>query len=117
MTYKVLKNLEIIFISLLLLTGFGGCQTPTIPQNVEQDLAYAYPAHAVATSAVTELLKQKKISIQAAENALEISKNVKQGLDLAQTLVIQGKPTDAVATLKLAMTALSGLQVFVKENK
>lgn len=114
---RQVKLLTAVFVALVVLTGFGGCQTPPTPQNIEQSVAYAYPLHATATNTVTELLKQQKVSIESAENALRVSKQVKASLDLALSLSKQGKPTDAQATLKMAMTALEGLQKFVEESK
>lgn len=101
----------------LVLSGFGGCQAPATPQNVEQSVAYAYPVHAVATGSVTELLKSGKITVEAAESALQISRQVKVSLDLAQSFARAGKPTDAAAALKLALGALEGLQKFVEESR
>lgn len=112
-----MKRIILAGLALTILTGFGGCGTPATPQNVEQGVAYGYPTHAVTTQGVNEACKQGKLTLETCENALTVSKQVKISLDLAQTLVRQGKPTDAQATLKMALSSLEGLQKLVEESK
>lgn len=83
------------------------------PANVEQGIAYIYPANALVREEAAKLLKIGSIKKQEAVVVLDLTDKVRSAADIARDYVRAGDQTAAQRNLTLARNVLKEARTFL----
>lgn len=88
----------------------AGCATTPVPKSFDQSAAYAQATITSVRDTAHDLLVRQRITPDRAERINADADEAKRHLDTARALAKEGKPDDALATLRLARAILDRLE-------
>lgn len=102
----------IAWLAALLLAFMAGCSTFQLekPQSVEDRIQYGKAGVSAAYRTLGDLVAARSVNSAQGASLFAKIEAVEKQVDLASELLRGGKPTDALSTVNLALTALTTLR-------
>lgn len=109
------KQSVVILIAVLALAALAACAQLGLvqPETVPEKIAYAYGTLTQVRTQAAMLLKQKRISLDAAKQIQQLTDVARSGLDKARDLHFSGNGTESSKQLELATSLLREAQDYL----
>ena len=107
-------NLAFAFISLLLLSA---CVAMEAPRTFNERLAYAYASVAASADTAASMVERGRLTKEQGKQALSLVDQATAALDLSRAASGRGDISTAEGQLQLALTVLTRLEAYLKENQ